>query len=216
MPGIYTKIRLHTDYLRLLIGGIGLFCISMVVNLYAIHFATEHASNYVTDVILSNTPVFDVDVLFVYGTFFATAISAGIALYRPSRLPFVLYAVALFLLIRAGFTTVTHVGPFPDRIVDGFGTTISHSFFGADRFFSGHAGLPFLGALSFWHKPLIRYFFLTTSAAFSIIVLLGHLHYTIDVLSAFFITYAIHHIAIYLFPGAYTLFLSENSGEKKA
>ena len=47
---------------------------------------------------------------------------------------------------------------------------------------------------------MLRYLFLAWSVFFGIVVLLGHLHYTIDVLSAFFITYGIVDIAKWLFP----------------
>ena len=54
-------------------------------------------------------------------------------------------------------------------------------------------------ALIFWDHKVLRIIFITTSVFFGIIVLMGHLHYSIDVLSAFFITYAIHHIAEVIF-----------------
>ena len=180
--------------------GLALFLISFITNLYAIHFATEHASNAVTDLILSNTPAFDVDQLFVYGTFVAATISILFCLAHPKHIPFALYTVALFYFIRSGFTSLTHIAPFAPYTSPDFGVTINKAFFGADRFFSAHTGLPFLGALAFWDRPLLRYFFLGTSLFFATVVLLGHLHYSIDVLSAFFITYAIYDLAKWLFP----------------
>ena len=56
-------------------------------------------------------------------------------------------------------------------------------FFGADLFFSGHTGMPFLLALIFWDWRRVRYMFLFISVACAIIVLAG-LHYSIDVCSA--------------------------------
>ena len=69
-----------------------------------------------------------------------------------------------------------------------------------DLFFSGHTGAPFLMALVFWPHKRLRYIFLAWSGFFAVVVLLGHIHYTIDVLSAFFITYGIYHIALHFFP----------------
>jgi membrane-associated phospholipid phosphatase len=66
---------------------------------------------------------------------------------------------------------------------------------GSDFFFSGHTGLPFLIALIFWDNRLIRYISLSASILFGVSVLLGHLHYSIDVFAAFFITYSIFAIA---------------------
>ena len=87
--------------------------------------------------------------------------------------------------------------------------SITRSFFGADQFFSAHTGMPFLGALVFWHEKYIRYTFLAAAAFFAVTVLLGHIHYTIDVAAAFFITYAIYHIALWLFPKDHAMFLGE-------
>jgi membrane-associated phospholipid phosphatase len=82
--------------------------------------------------------------------------------------------------------------------------------FGADLFFSGHTGLPFLMALIFWKNKLLRYSFLFLSVFFGLIVLLGHIHYSIDVLSAFFITYTIWHVSEKLFPKDLQIFKSKN------
>jgi hypothetical protein len=189
------------------------FIISVVVSFFAISYATDRASNGVTDIVLSNIPVFDVDGLFVYGTFLLIGFIAFVCITHPKRIPFILDSLALFWLIRSGFTSLTHIGPFatqtPFNLEINPGTIVSHFFTGDDFFFSAHTGAPFLMALMFWHDARLRYIFLAWSVYFAVIVLLGHLHYSIDVASAFFITYSIYHIVLWIFPKERALFLSK-------
>ena len=86
-------------------------------------------------------------------------------------------------------------------------------FNGNDLFFSGHTGLPFLLALIFWENKKLRFLFLGFSVLFAVVVLLGHLHYSIDVFAAYFITYTIFHICKFLFKKDWQLFL-QNKEEK--
>ncbi len=185
------------------------FIAALFVNFWAIHQATNNASNSVTDIILSNIPVFEVDGLFIYGTVAFILFAIPLLFLHPKRIPFALHALTLFMLIRSAFTLMTHLGTPEVAYLSDFGATITNSFFGADQFFSGHVGMLFLGALVFWRIPYIRNIFLLGSLYFAIIVLLGHIHYTIDVMSAFFITYGIYHIALWLFPRERVLFLAD-------
>ncbi|MDO8521679.1 MAG: phosphatase PAP2-related protein [bacterium] len=187
------------------------FFLSIAANFYATLYATEEASNPVTDIILSNVRVFDVDALFVYGTLILIVFVVLLCLSHPKRLPLMLHSLSLFYFTRAIFVTLTHLGPFPGRVVLDIGAFTAKFLGGADLFFSAHTGVPFLLALMFWNHKKLRYIFLVWSAFFAIIVLLGHLHYSIDVLSAFFITYTIYHIALWLFPKEYALFHAEDS-----
>ena len=187
------------------------FVFAMFVNFWAINQATYSAGAAVPDLILSNIPVFEVDGLFIYGTAVFAAFGLLVLLTHPKRIPFALHALTLFILIRSAFTLMTHIGAPEIAYVSDFGQTINQAFFGADQFFSAHTGMPFLGALVLWHKPVTRYIFLAGSAFFAAVVLLGHIHYTIDVLSAFFITYGIYHLALWLFPRERALFLSEDA-----
>jgi hypothetical protein len=58
-----------------------------------------------------------------------------------------------------------------------------------DLFFSGHtATLFFLFLIT--EKKLLRFLFLCASIAIAVLVILQHVHYTIDVLAAPFFTYA--------------------------
>jgi hypothetical protein len=50
-------------------------------------------------------------------------------------------------------------------------------------------------ALLYWDNKVLRTSFVALSIIFAAVVLMGHLHYSIDVLAAFFITYAIYGIA---------------------
>lgn len=182
-----------------------LLLIGIILNYYASTYATKEASDSVTDIVLSNTRAHDVDGIFVFGTLILIAFIVILALKRLNRIPFMMEASALFFAIRSGFMTLTHIAPFPSQ------TEMTMSFFarinfGGDLFFSGHTGLPFLMALIFWGNRSIRYIFLAMSAILAVVVLLGHIHYTIDVVSAYFITYTIFHIAKWLFPEDLRLF----------
>ncbi len=182
--------------------------VALTVNALAGIYATERASSAVTDIILSNIPAVNVDDLFVYGPILFWLIIIVYMLADPRKIPFILKCTALFAVVRAVFMTLTHIGPFPDHIaIDTFNIFSHVNLYifnsGADLFFSGHTGLPFLLALIFWKDTKMRYFCLISSAFFAVIVLLGHLHYSIDVLSAFFISYTIYHLALKAFPKDY-------------
>jgi len=184
-----------------------LLFVSLIVNFYAGSYATESASNSVTDIILSNIRTFDVDGIFVYGSVLLFVFITILCLIEPNRIPFVLKSISLFVLIRAVFISLTHIGPFPTE-AHITSTLLDKFTFGGDLFFSGHTGIPFLMALIFWRDIYLRIIFITSSILFGIIVLLAHLHYSIDVLSAFFITYAIYRIAELLFKRDRETFLS--------
>ena len=186
-----------------------LFFASVVASFLADTYASEKASNPVTDIILSNTSAYDVDMIFIYGVFVLILLITAVILSRPQRIPFVLESLGVFILIRSLFVTLTHIGPFPERTpFDSVPAAARLFFFPGDLFFSGHTGIPFLLALVFWHTRTLRYIFLGWSVLFAITALLGHYHYTIDVLSAYFITYTIFHMVVWLFPKDYNTLLS--------
>jgi hypothetical protein len=188
----------HKGFMISVAVALALLIASFFINFYAGTYATESASNSVTDVILSNIPTYDLDGIFVYGALIFYISFGVLEICNPKWIPFTLKSLALFIVIRSLFISLTHIGPFPTQaIVDS--TLLNKVTFGGDLFFSGHTGIPFLLALIYWDNKLLRYVFITASIFFGITVLLAHLHYSIDVLSAFFITYTIYHIAEKLF-----------------
>jgi len=167
---------------------------SLLINWYAGTYATEKASNAVTDIILSNIAPRDVDVVYVYGPIVFWLFIAFLCFKDLHKLPFTFKSIALFVAIRSVFVSLTHIGPFPSQIpIES--DLISWFAFSGDLFFSGHTGLAFLMALVFWDNRFLRILFIGVSILFGVVVLLAHLHYSIDVLSAFFITYTIYHMA---------------------
>jgi len=207
------KYKLHftrKEFLTSCAIAVVLFLISLIINYFAAGYALTRESNSVTDIVLSNIPTFNVDEIFVYGPLVFWLIIAIVTFHDPKKIPFTIKSIALFVIVRSAFITLTHIGPSPDRvIIDALDWNImklftsSTNFFlfssGGDLFFSGHTGLPFLMALVFWNNKSVRIFCILSAAMFGVIVLMGHLHYSIDVASAFFITYAIYHIAEWIF-----------------
>jgi hypothetical protein len=133
---------------------------------------------------------------------------AILLLLKPSRLIFTLKAVAIFIAVRAFMISVTHLGVYPGQITPdpGFlGSIYSALNLQAGYFFSAHTGLPILVALIFWDERPWRYLFLALSIVFGISVLIAHVHYSIDVFAAPFMTYSIFKLAQYLFAEDYAL-----------
>jgi hypothetical protein len=186
-------------YVWSLLTGIVFLTIGITASIFAILYATSAASNSVTDLILSNIPVFDVDAAFVYGPLIFWIVVIFYTAWHPERLPFTLKALAVFLVIRSAFVSLTHISPFPTHVQIDSSGFLSVFTTGKDQFFSGHAGLPFMIAMIYWRDNFMRNFALLSSFFFVVVVLLGHLHYSIDVFAAFFITYAIFHITLSMF-----------------
>jgi len=202
-------------YLASFFGGLLLLVVSLVTQFYVSGYTDTVSSSPVTDIILSNIRTYNVGGIFVYGSFLLLFFSLVVVLPKSQYAPFAMKSVALFTLIRSLFVILTHISIFPTRIVIEsamFSGAIWNGIFsGNDLFFSGHTGLPFLLALMFWHNKNIRAIFLGFSITFAVVVLLGHIHYSIDVLAAYFITYSIFQICKYLFKREWEIFSRELS-----
>ncbi len=198
----------RADFVISAVTGVLFLLLSLVINWYAGMYAAINASNSVTDIILKNIPVMNVEFIFTEGMFIFVAFVAVLLIMEPKRIPFGVKSIALFVIIRSIFISLTHLGPSPDSLMILDGSLMNKFTFGSDLFFSGHTGLPFLMALLFWNHKYLRISFIAASLIFGSAVLLGHLHYSIDVFAAFFITDGIFRIAEKVFAKDYRLFLS--------
>ena len=207
---LYQTLFNKPGFVRSVVQGVAFLAASMIAIFAAVSYATVHASNHVTDIVLSNVGPFNVRFLFIYGTFVEFVVLGALIAWRPNRMPFAFKSMALFLLVRAVFVSLTHIAPSPidPQAPAPFFNSI---FYGGDLFFSGHTGLPFLAALAFWHIPALRLFYLASTLFFGAIVLLGHYHYSIDVLAALFITHGVFQISCWLFSRDWALFRSSES-----
>jgi len=181
------------------------FIISLFANYGAVRYATLKAGSATTDILLQLLPVINTDIIFSEGALIFVIFVIILLVMEPKTIPFTLKSIALFIIIRSLFVSMTHIAPYPDHITSDL-DAIRYLSSGADLFFSGHTGLPFLMALLFWKQKHLRWFFLISSVVAAASVILGHLHYTIDVFSAFFITYGIYHISQKFFLNDLALF----------
>jgi len=186
-----------------------LLAASLFANYFANVYVAIRASNSVTDLILDNVPVINISWVFFQGIVLFFLFVIWLLIREPNKIPFVIKSVAIFILIRSIFITLTHLAVPPQRSFLNWGNVFDEFTSGNDLFFSSHTGMPFLMALIFWKNKRLRVFFICLSILFGASVLLGHLHYSIDVFAAFFITFGIWHIARWLFSKDYKLFLDE-------
>jgi membrane-associated phospholipid phosphatase len=208
-PKPVSRMRYYASLLEAII----LFIISVYVTHYASLYAENRASGSVADIILSNTRVYDFEFLFVYIAIVLALFVLVLCLRFSKAAPFLLKSVSLFIIIRSIFVSLTHIGPFPLKLELESGL-LNFITSGNDLFFSGHTGLPFLIALIFWDHLYIRILFLSASVIMGVTALLAHLHYSIDVFAAFFITYSIYHISIKLFKKDFEFFSLEDIKHK--
>ena len=191
--------------------GLLLLIFSVGINYFANGFSASHASNSVSDIILDNIAVYNIGPVFLEGGVFFILILITILFLEPKFIPFAIKTIALFVVVRSLFMILTHLAPplhdialTPDNILE---RMLAGS--GEDLFFSGHTGLPFLMGFVFWEHKFFRWFFFLCAAIGGTAALLGHLHYSIDVFSALFISFGIFHIAMHTFREDYKLTLGQ-------
>jgi len=196
--------------------GLLLLALSLTINYFANLYAMKKAGNAVGDILLNILPVVNTNIIFFEGAMLFLILLLAIMIHEPKGIPFVIKSLALFVAVRSFFIILTHFGPDPIRAPFDEDAFLAIFTSNSDLFFSGHTGLPYLFALIFWQRRDLRLFFLGSSVVAAVSVLLAHYHYTIDVASAYFITFGIFHIAKRLFKKDYELFLSEFAAETKS
>ncbi len=172
----------------------GFFTLSLIINYYAVRYATVNAGEPIGDLILNILPKIDTTFIHEKLASILQTITALILVCNPKLINFTLRAVGVLVLTRAVFINLTFLGLPQDSVpLQSFYT------YGGDLFFSGHVALAFMIALIFWNIPKIKYLYLIISLGMGIEVLVGHYHYSIDVFAAPFITYGIFILSKKLF-----------------
>lgn len=154
---------------------------------------------YLHDLILQVIPAADVSI----PTFLIIWTISGLVIVRMIQNPaFALLMLASFTLLciaRMVSITMVPLNP-PDgliRLNDPLTSLIyggKDKFMTKDLFFSGHTSNMFLMCLCL-PKKTDKYLALMATIAVGILVLVQHVHYTIDVLAAFFFTYIVYRIS---------------------
>ncbi|MCK9186896.1 hypothetical protein M0P48_05730 [Candidatus Gracilibacteria bacterium] len=180
------------------------FCI-LVGGVVAVFYASQFNDTFfyppVGDLILDNIDTYDLSFWFTYGVYMLIGfIFLYVILLVPERLPFVFKTYGLLLFVRAIFILLTNFGP-PVGFFYGAGAPadnylLQNFLFRNDLFFSGHVALPFIGYLLLrGTNRVVELIILIGSFVMAVTVLLMHVHYSIDVFAAFFITYGVYSLS---------------------
>lgn len=199
------KILLKDRSFRLsMLAGILFFSLGYSINKLASIFHDSIDFEPVGDLILNFLPTYNLEYLFTWGIY---ALAVLIIMYpffvRPDVAPFMFKTFGILFLVRAGFIVLTHVGPpegfFYDTRIGFIDNPISNFLFRNDLFFSGHVSIPFLTFLILKESKYFKWLMFFGSLLMGITVLLMHIHYSIDVFSAFFITHGVYAISDKIF-----------------
>lgn len=191
-------------YVYSLVAGIGVLVGGWVISTFASIWHDANIYPNVGDYVLQILPVYDLSFLFVWGyiIIIVSLFIYGIFI-EPEIAPFAMKTFGVLMIVRACFISLTFLGP-PQEFyymktinAEYMRTVASKFFFNNDLFFSGHTAIPFLAFLIF--KTWFRWIYLFATFVMAATVLIMHVHYSIDVLAAFFITYGIYAISNRIF-----------------
>jgi hypothetical protein len=192
--GMQDWIREFLEYKYLILFSLIVVAIATFLDYFSGVYVSSTATATVPDLILDHIGPIDMRFLFVYG-YLAVAFCFFLypILFHIRKLHIVISQFSVLVIIRSIFIVFTHLQRPADAIVISFPWILKGLSFENDMFFSGHTAIPFLGYLLFKNSK-IRYFFLAGSVFLGIAVLAMHEHYSIDVFSAFFITYCSYKV----------------------
>jgi len=199
------KVLFRTDdYRSSLFEGIIVLGLAIFITIITAVFNDKVQYVSVGDLILDKLPTYNLSLLFDFGIYWLPILVFVYAvLAEPEVLPFALKTYGLLYLVRVCFMVLTHVGPpigffYQDLLVSG-ADPIKTLTFRNDLFFSGHTAVPFLGYFLFRKYNLVRLIMLVTALLMGLTVLMMHVHYSIDVFAAFFITYGVYALSNEIF-----------------
>jgi hypothetical protein len=174
--------------------------VAISIDLITGSYADKHGSVILNDPLLKIIPAYSfLGPFYIYGIIFAIALLLLYPLfYRVKDFMYTLGQFNLLLLIRSLFIYVSGFKGASDAIVVKFYWPFEYFDFQNDLFFSGHVAVPLLGFFIFKDNK-VRWFFLLYSVFMAFVVLFGHLHYTVDVLGALFITYSSYALGHWIF-----------------
>ena len=148
----------------------------------------------VPDLILDLFAPIDLSFLFIYG--YVSLIASMFLfpiVFRMRTIHVVAFQFSLLLVVRSLFMIFTHMETPAGAVSVNYPWFFRSLYFENDMFFSGHTAMPFLGFYLF-RRSWLRYAFLAGSLVMGFVVLAMHVHYSIDVLAAFFMTYGSYRI----------------------
>lgn len=206
----------NREHLDSLLIGLIFFGAALVIQKIADVYVANIHGIAVNDVLLNNLPSVDIDGLVILLTLFVTFLTVFLFLCRPRDINFAIKSLALFIITRSFFISLTHLGSNPHELQfspNSVGYWLYNFLYNThgDFFFSGHTGMPFLTALILWKEPRWRHFFIFMSCVMGVCVLLAHIHYSIDVFAAPFMVYSIFSLSKKFFARDYAQTLVVNN-----
>lgn len=147
-----------------------------------------------TDIVLNNIPAINANFFNIYGFYIVLLLIAYLLLTKPITTPLAIKLFGLLIITRGIFIFSTQLNPSYEYI-SMHSNYFKLFYFDKDLFFSGHASIPFMAYL-LNKKNKFGSFFLAMSILLALGVLLSHIHYTIDILGAYFITFTVYYLGV--------------------
>ena len=196
--GFRDWIREFLEYRYLIASSLVLVVIATYLDYHCGVYVSSTEGPDIPDLILDHIGPLDLSPLFVYGYIaLVCALFVYPLVFHIRMLHFVVSQFSLLVMLRSIFMLFTHLQTPSDAIRSDFPWIFQHLSFQNDMFFSGHTAIPLLGFFLF-RRSRGRFVFLTGSILMGVTVLAMHLHYSIDVFGAFFITYCSYKIGCFL------------------
>ena len=177
---------------------VGTVALSILVLTLPLFFATIEQRNgpVLNDFVLRMIPSMDLSVL----TFLIIWSMIGFLIWRGLQKPmlFLTALISIFLLFLVRIFTITFIPLNPPAGLIPLKDPLSSFFYGhkdlfitKDLFFSGHTSMQFLIFLCFTRRT-DKLIALLSTLLIGILVLVQHVHYTVDVIAAILLTYFIY------------------------